>query len=611
VDDSGNVYVTGESEGAGTGYECTTIKYNSIGDTVWVRRYNGPISGFDRGYALAVDDSGNVYVTGDSEGAGTWDDCITIKYNSIGDTLWVRWYNGPGSGSDQGNALAVDDSGNVYVTGYSEGAGTGIDYATIKYNSIGDTVWVRRYNGPGSGSDYGRALAVDGSGNVFVTGNSEGTGTGYDCTTIKYNSIGDTVWVRRYNGPLSGYDQGSALAVDGSGNVYVTGNSEGAGTGDDCTTIKYNSIGDTVWVRRYNGPISGSDEGDALAVDGSGNVYVTGVSEGAGTDFDYITLKYCRRDASISIAIAPPDTVFTDSTYNIEAWVHNFGFCLLDTVVAIATIDGYVDSVQATNLAPGDSVLAIFSPWTVVDLDSTLYTLTVCAEIPIEDEPTNDCSSISIFARRIVHDVGTTILLAPPDTVFTDSIYTPQAWIQNLGEYYENVIGIIATIDAYADTEVVFSLLPGDSALVTFQDWTVPSTDSTPYLYTVCTVITGDGFPTNDCAQKSIFAYNPVGVEESNDEYRTKNIEYRLLQNHPNPFSKLTAISYQLRDPGHTSLKIYDLTGSLVKILVDEPQKPGFYQLPFTSNQLPGNGVYFYRLQTREFTSTRKMILLQ
>jgi len=103
------------------------------------------------------------------------------------DTAWVRRYNGPGNSRDAANALAVDDSGNVYVTGEGEGSGTDFDYATIKYLPNGDTAWVRGYNGPGNSMDEANALAVDGSGNVYVTGESYGSGTSsWDYATLKY-----------------------------------------------------------------------------------------------------------------------------------------------------------------------------------------------------------------------------------------------------------------------------------------------------------------------------------------------------------------------------------------------------------------------------------------
>ena len=122
-------------------------------DTAWVRRYNGPTDSLDYPYAIAVDGSGSVYVTGRSEGIGTWTDYATIKYYSNGDTAWLRRYNGPENSRDYANDIAVDAAGNAYVTGQSYGIETYYDFATIKYYPNGDTAWVRRYNGPDSSAD--------------------------------------------------------------------------------------------------------------------------------------------------------------------------------------------------------------------------------------------------------------------------------------------------------------------------------------------------------------------------------------------------------------------------------------------------------------------------
>jgi subtilisin family serine protease len=110
-----------------------------------------------------------------------------------------------------------------------------------------------------------------------------------------------------------------------------------------------------------------------------------------------------------------------------------------------------------------------------------------------------------------------------------------------------------------------------------------------------------------------LFWLNPttVGVEEESSEFGLRVAEFRLNQNIPNPFHKLTAISYQLKAASHTTLKIYDLTGRLVQTLVNESQEAGVYQLPITSHQLPGSGVYFYRLTAGDITATRKLILLK
>ena len=193
---------------------------------------------------------------------------------------WVARYNGPSSLADRASVVATDVNGNVYVTGESAGSGTGKDYATVKYDSNGNLLWVARYNGPGSGDDIPTALAADAVGNVYVTGESAGSGTGQDYATVKYDQTGNLLWVARYNGPGNDFDRAYALAVDAAGNVYLTGESSGGFSAlGDYATIKYDTNGNQLWVARYNGPGSfPSDRAYALAVDAGGNVYVTGTS---------------------------------------------------------------------------------------------------------------------------------------------------------------------------------------------------------------------------------------------------------------------------------------------------------------------------------------------
>jgi uncharacterized delta-60 repeat protein len=292
VDDNGNVYVTGGSVGIGTNFDYSTIKYDGNGNIIWEKRYNNPNNRNDLASDIAVDNQGNVYVTGASDSTGANSDYITIKYDASGNELWVARYNGPGNSIDGANALAVDAAGNVYVTGFSAGIGTFEDYATIKYNATGVQQWVARYNGPGNAADIANALALDALGNLYVTGQSAGSGTFADYATIKYNTAGVEQWVARFNGPGNSFDVANALALDASGNVYVTGQSEGTGSFADYATIKYNTAGVQQWGARYNGPGNGLDIAAAIALDDNGNVYVTGRSTGNGSGFDYATIKY-------------------------------------------------------------------------------------------------------------------------------------------------------------------------------------------------------------------------------------------------------------------------------------------------------------------------------
>src|SRR5206468_166081 len=141
----------------------------------WTARYNGPSNFVDEAAAIAVDGSGNVYVTGSSMNENFDPDYTTIKYNSAGEEQWVARYNSPGGFEDDASAITVDGSGNVYVTGTTRTSGNNWDYATVKYNSGGQQQWAAVYNGPGNDDDEAAAIAVNGLGNVYVTGFSVGT----------------------------------------------------------------------------------------------------------------------------------------------------------------------------------------------------------------------------------------------------------------------------------------------------------------------------------------------------------------------------------------------------------------------------------------------------
>jgi len=312
LDNSGNVYITGSSSGSGgSGRDYVTIKYNSSGVEQWVQRYNGPGNSIDEAYRIAVSDSGNVYVTGYSRsgsGAGS-EDCTTIKYNSTGAQQWVQRFNN--GANDLGLAVAVDASGNVYVAGFAWNGFSSLDYLTLKYNASGIQQWSKVEVQSGIGVIY--SLAIDGPGNVFVTGFSWDEGSGFDdYLTIKYNSSGVYQWGTKYNGPSNGADTAYSLALDGSGNVYVTGSSSGSGTGTDYATVKYNSSGVQQWAERYNGTGNGADAAVSLAVDSWDYVYITGVSAGSGSGADYETIKYSQTGSMQTLNLA----AFIEGFYN-------------------------------------------------------------------------------------------------------------------------------------------------------------------------------------------------------------------------------------------------------------------------------------------------------
>ncbi len=209
--------------------------------------------------------------------------------------LWVRTYSGPGAHDDVANSVAVARDGSaVFVTGRSPSAAGIVDYATVGYNaSTGAQLWASRYAGPAGVGGAAVAVAVDPVGKaVFVTGSSPGQGTGTDYVTIAYNAAtGQRLWLSRYNGPASGSDDPSAMAVSPDGrDVFVTGTSQGGpASGSDFATVGYAAAtGARLWVSRFSGHGSADDVATALAVSlDSGTVYVTG-----GSGPDYATVAY-------------------------------------------------------------------------------------------------------------------------------------------------------------------------------------------------------------------------------------------------------------------------------------------------------------------------------
>jgi hypothetical protein len=318
VDKSGNVYVTGYSSAtwgsplrpfAGVS-DAFVAKLNGSGALQWNTFLGG--SWGDEGRGIALDTSGNVYVAGGS--GATWGspirpfvgtsgfyDAFVAKLNGSGILQWNTFL---GSSSDDiGNAIAVDTSGNVYVAGWSKATwgspvrpyAGGWDAIVAKLNGSGALQWNTFLGGSGSSKwgDCGSAVAVDTSGNVYVAGSSEDTwgspirpygGGDCDLSVAKLNSSGVLQWNTFLGGSNS--DGGSALAVDTSGNVYVAGTSGATwgspvrpfAGGTDAFIVKLNGSGILQWNTFLGG--SSFDNGNAIALDTRGNVWVAGTSPG-------------------------------------------------------------------------------------------------------------------------------------------------------------------------------------------------------------------------------------------------------------------------------------------------------------------------------------------
>jgi hypothetical protein len=301
-DAAGNVVVAGYThDGAGSGL--VLLKYSASGSPIWQRRHDG----VDLISAAALDTQGNIAVAGFSSNAQDWD-FFTAKYSAEGVLLWSRKYDGPSD--DKALGVAFDASGNVVVTGGSSQDDyrnddddlTNYDYYTAKYAAAdGAILWERRYNGPGNRRDLAQAVTIDASNNVVVTGtsfNDDAT----DFYTVKYaGTDGGLLWEQRYHGGGEHRSQTVTLALDAAGNAVVAGSSISSSNWNrDAHTIKYAAAdGALLWERRYDGPAHFEDAIQAVAVDGNGNVVVTGLSVDSQYYQDAYTAKYAGTDGAM------------------------------------------------------------------------------------------------------------------------------------------------------------------------------------------------------------------------------------------------------------------------------------------------------------------------
>jgi hypothetical protein len=314
VDQNGNVFVTGSSaESTNAHPNMTTIAYSGSGLPLWTNRYKGAgLGGSSGGDATAVDSNGSIFVAGASYGSDGYQHYALVAYSNAGVPLWTNQYIGPTTSGDGASAVAVDSSGNVFVTGLSYNTSGFYDYLTLAYSGAGVPLWTNRY-GTASAS-MPSAITVASSGSVFVTGQSW-SGIGPQYATVAYSGSGLPLWTNRYDGPIPGTASATAVAADGQGNVFVTGSSSGTSSNYDYLTLGYASSGAPFWTNAYNGPANGSDQARAIAVDHSGNVFVTGRSWN-GTNYDFVTIKY-------SVVQRPPILIEQMGQQIVLSWTNS------------------------------------------------------------------------------------------------------------------------------------------------------------------------------------------------------------------------------------------------------------------------------------------------
>lgn len=298
--DAGAVYITGTTGNSWTGpvgglFDVLVAKYDLSGNQLWTRQFGSNRDEF--GTAVSADQLGGVYVGGWTDGilAGSTPgtDAFLTKLDPAGTRLWTRQF-GTVNGFEQCFGVAANSFGYVFAAGVTSGnfaatnAGPGyLDAFVSKYDAAGNVIWNRQFGG--AYEDEGKGVATDSFGNVYLAGSTDvfvsaSVGLSEDAFVTKYDADGNLLWTRQLAGANT--DRNNATATDGTGNVYVAGEtaSDLIGTsagGWDAFLAKYDSAGNLLWARQFG--TEKTEGASGVAVDSSGFVYVTGTMSGALT----------------------------------------------------------------------------------------------------------------------------------------------------------------------------------------------------------------------------------------------------------------------------------------------------------------------------------------
>lgn len=286
VDASDNIYVTGGSEGTGTLVDYCTVKFSSAGNFQWEARYDHQ-NMYDG--AVSVKISGTlIAVTGGSGNDWTNGEIATVFYDSNGNEIAVRREESTETGYDQPYDLLTDNVGNIYVTGKVATANEGFNIKTIKLDEDLELVWVNEFDGYGM-DDEGRSIALDELGNVYVTGTTAKPGGGSNIITIKYDDQGEQEWAKQqHTVPTHFKARGMRIAYEDD-MLVVCGERE-RDSGTLVTTLGYSPEGKMRFMQNFSTDSIADHLVHSLSLY-ENNIYIHGLTQQTGAD-KYFALKY-------------------------------------------------------------------------------------------------------------------------------------------------------------------------------------------------------------------------------------------------------------------------------------------------------------------------------
>jgi hypothetical protein len=495
----------------------------------WIRFFNNENNTDDNGRYVLLDETKNIIIVGS---AG--DKMIVMKYSPDGNLLWEkREFN------IVGRCAEIDSLNNIYVLGVDNLS----DCRIVKYSPSGQQIWNTFYNTPTS--HYPRDIEIDRALNIFVFSGGDG------CSLAKFNLNGNFLWQSRYYGTGSfssgdGYNKG--MKIDNYGNIYVNQTiNRGVPTNHDIVTIKYNTNGDSLWVRPYNYINAGYDGGGSIALDEFSGVYIGGYSSLGAYQYLGHILKY-NSDGML---------IWQDSIHGLDGGSYS-----------LKCKNGYL-------YAAGDFYHTSngWGPISKYTYNGNLL-WTTYSQVP--GAPNFHLRFVEIDENGYIYCGGNI----------------------NYSQNNNDICAIKYNSSGIQQWSLVYdggmNFNDGGNSMVL---------DNNKLIFT------GEAYRQNNMHDVILIKYsaNPIGIIKIGETTPNK---FNIKQNYPNPFNPVTNIEFGIPNSINVNIQIYDISGRIIEMILNKYLIAGEYKIDYNAQNL-SSGIYFYRLTAGSFSETKKMMLVK
>lgn len=508
---------------------------------------------------------------------------ILFNSNTIYSQISIEWekrFSQNQSSIENGNSVIVDKLNNVYVTG-SILENNNYKIVTLKYTRSGKLSWERFYDG-GYDLDLPTKIVIDSKNSIYIAGTSDNENANPDFVIIKYSSEGNEQWVRRFNGTGSDDVYPTSMVIDSSDNIYITGK-----LSPFIVTLKYDADGNLIWNAFEDAPFFSNLSWD-LTTNKEGNTYIAGSKNNNlmiikySTDGNklwerYYDGPYQRYDEAIAIGIDDSGYIYAGGNVYNNLGITDFvivKFNQKGDLIWAQLFNGsanYIDIVNTIKVTKnGTCYLSGYSTESSTGYD---FRVIKYNSNGIEQWKKNYNRSSNDFPHDLALDENENIFITGETnedctTIKYDSSGQLQ-WSTHYnysGEYYDDGRAILTD---YNGSVIVVGTSNRDIITLKYSKLTG--------------LITGD--------------------EEIPENFS-------LSQNYPNPFNPTTTIEFSLSLSSFVTLKVFDVMGKEVEVLIAETKPSGVYRIKFNSDNL-NSGIYYYQLKVNNNSETKKMVLLK